>query len=169
MLLAVALAAIFAAGAFGQVTTSTVAYDDSMSRSRALSFKVNEPAANVDGSSHGALEKSITYALESELISNGFLPVIAGKSADLLVSFYLEVKDTAGPAGEGLRDEEGALIVEFHDARTNRRIWRGVAASVTGLKPVDPYRWEERITEAARMLVRRFNEEKGPGGLDGGN
>ena len=164
-----ALLAIVATGAFGQVTTSTVTYDISMSRSRAFSFKINEPEANANNHSPGTLDKSITHALESELIGSGFLGVIVGKPADLLVTFYLELKDSQGPAGEGLRDVDGSLIVEFHDARTNRRVWRGVAASVMGMKAADPYRWEERITEAARMLVRRFSEERGPGNLDGVN
>jgi hypothetical protein len=105
------------------------------------------------------LEKKITYAIEDELILNGLLPALRTRPAGLLVSFYLGPKPDQPPTSETVPAKHTAIVVECREAQSERVIWRGVADVVAEMRGANAYSWEGRLTEAARMLVRRFTAE----------
>ncbi len=155
----ITLIAVGVSGAFGQTVTSSINFDRMGPRPGAFVFMVREPESNTDSWSRRIIDQRITFGLEDELVNSGFLPVATGRPFDFVVSFYFESNGIKNPSAAMLDSDVSSLIVEFDDMRTGRTIWRGAAAAVNGLDADDPYQRENRMVEAARMLVRRFTEE----------
>ena len=119
------------------------------------------------------LDKRVRRAVEHELPARGFQQVKSG--ADFLVDYHvalaskIQVRAIGSPYGYGPGDwelfgpggtyartyDEGSLILDFVDAKTNELVWRGIAWAE--VYPADgPEERERKVNEAVRRIVERF-------------
>jgi hypothetical protein len=143
---------------FGQVVTKSTVHAENVGRPDISSVVVENRDKNFEQSSK-RLQTKIAYAIDDEFVLNGFLPVLRTRPVGTIVSFYLESGRDSDGTAEPAQPDQVSLVVECRDPETTGVIWRGVASVMAGLREGDGYRWESRLTEAARMLVRRFTAE----------
>jgi hypothetical protein len=156
--LVAALILTVAGTSFGQVVTRSLMYAEQLRRSEVQTVSVKKrysPGELVTEE----LETKIGYAIEDEFLLSSILPSLRTRPAGLIATFYIEMTQATAYESRERQFSEGSLVVECRDAHDERLIWRGVAEAVTSMTSADPYLWEQRVMEAARMLVRRFNEE----------
>jgi hypothetical protein len=116
-------------------------------------------------------------ALEKRLSGSGLRKSVSG-TPDLLIHYKanmsqsFQVSDghvgtcnTESDCEPRVTDyESGTLVVDFRDARTNQRVWRGsVQQSVDGL--IDNQAWMEKyLDKAVALMMERFPVQAVPGG-----
>jgi hypothetical protein len=110
-------------------------------------------------------------AVEKSLATRGFARVPAGTTPDVLVHYHANISQrfevnepdvncSPGDCRASVIDyEQGTLVLDMIDARTNKLLWRGWARdSVEGV--IDNQdRMERQITEAVTKMFARFPTE----------
>ena len=152
---AVALIACAAAIASAQISTTVSSNGEKVSRTYALSFKVNSGGPSIGGWTYNR----ISYAIEEEMLSTGFFQASGNRAADLVVTYRVESKSVGNREMGEPSYAQGRLIIEIREATTDRTVWRGVADWKSGETAVELYGLDDKLAKAARMLVRRFEEE----------
>jgi Domain of unknown function (DUF4136) len=119
------------------------------------------------------LSARIRSALEQELVARGCPKVESG--GDFQVSFHtviaqkVESTSTSSAYGYGWRHghvaayaapevysyEEGTLIVDFIDPKSNHMIWRGTAGAVVD-RQASPETREQRVKDAVQKLIALY-------------
>lgn len=114
---------------------------------------------------------SLQGAVERGLRAHRLLLVPAAEHPDLLVHFHgsvrqvLDVASASRSHEHGVSEEfeivdydEGTLIVDLVDARTERLVWRGWAIdSLTGILDSQD-RMEQKVNEAVARMLAGFHE-----------
>ena len=106
----------------------------------------------------------VQAAVDQQLTSRGFEK---SASPDLIVHYHASVSQdiriTAGERSGGHCDEcqpevydEGTLLIDLVDARTNQLVWRGWAKdSIDGM--IDNQKWmEQKIDEAVARIIKKL-------------
>ncbi|MBT7303103.1 MAG: DUF4136 domain-containing protein [Victivallales bacterium] len=123
-----------------------------------------------------AVDWRVVTALEAELRRQGFKR--ATKNPDLLVSYAVAMDSSVSGAelNEAYADEfpisvpepktgtrldyhQGALIVDFVDAKSRTLLWRGSIMAHVGMQVTDREK-TRRIRDAARILLAHFPKPK---------
>ena len=108
----------------------------------------------------------IRTGLETQLRANGFR--METETPDFVIAYYVTSKNRLNvqdysygpPRLWGSRDirvnqyDEGTLMVDFIDVRTNQVVWRGRATGVLELKGVD-----KKINKSTEKLVKQFMKD----------
>jgi Domain of unknown function (DUF4136) len=158
-LLILGLLAAFGGAARAQTVTSTYDKDYGLSRLRTYEYKVEEREKSDPLATDTLMEKKLKDALDDELENHGYHPAAGGATPDFLVAFHVQTKDKTYELGGERNFVQGILIVDFHDAETKRLVWRGVATGVVGAQAVDLRLAEEKLKEAARLLLEQFGRD----------
>ena len=108
-------------------------------------------------------DNRIKSAMESQLNLNGFR--MQTEKPDFIVAYYVTTRNKLNvqdysygpPRWFGSRDirvnqyQEGTLMVDFIDTKTNQVVWRGRASGTLELKGVD-----KKISKSVEKLVKQF-------------
>jgi hypothetical protein len=119
------------------------------------------------------LDKRVRRAVERELPARGYQQI--GSGADFLVDYHValenrvQVRAIGSPYGYGPGDwelfgaggiyartyDEGSLILDFVDAKSNELVWRGIARAEVYMSD-GPEERERKVNEAVRRILERF-------------
>ncbi len=150
---------VFGSLAFGQTVTSIFDKDYGLSRLKTYEFKVEERIAGDVLAIDTVTEQKIKDAFDEELQNNGYHPPSEGTRSDFLISFHVATKDKTDQRGRERNYIQGSLIVDFYDAESKKLVWRGIASGAIGGEAVDLKIAEEKVKEAAKLLIKQFNED----------
>jgi hypothetical protein len=150
----------FVGAVFAQTVTSTFDKDYGLSRLKTYAFKTVERNDADDPLATDTLtEKKIRDALDDELESDGYHPPPEGVPSDFLISFHVRTEEKLDELGRVKNYIRGSLIVDFYDAGTKKLVWRGIASGAVGGDAIDLKLTEEKVKDAARLLIRQFGQD----------
>ena len=146
-------------------------YDMSYDFAKLKSYRWAEIASRAE--SNPLVVQRVSAAVDAQLKAKGYTP--AGGQADFLLMAHVGRQDRIqvtdwgwgyGPRaawyGGGVdvyQYEEGSLIVDVADARTQQLVWRGSATSIIDPNAT-PEERTERINEAVAKMFEEFPPEK---------
>jgi hypothetical protein len=161
--------------------TVKVDYDAHAGYAAYKTFDWYAASARAKGRSAGVenpiMDRRVRAAIERELAAKGFKNEKAGEP-DFLVTYYPIYRNRAAvitttvgygqpwgwrPYGYGVATrfhdvqhyQEGSIVLEIVDAKSNQLVWQGAAAgALTGLD--DPREAEEQVGKAIKDLLDRF-------------
>jgi len=158
-------------GCSGITVNSDYDVSTDFSELKTWSWKQNPPEENFDREDDNSLvRRRIQGAIASELAEKGFLEIISGTS-DFYVTYHVrtqektQIQPMPGPfirPGWGMgyysevyQYEEGTLIIDFIDAKTQYLIWRGIAKEVVDWQQ-SPEQKTKLIDEAVKEVLAQF-------------
>jgi hypothetical protein len=97
-------------------------------------------------------EQRIRRAVEGQLVAKGFQK--QETNPDFLIDYYLGVQSKrVGTRRSSWRYDEGSLVLDFVDSRTNELIWRGRVADWVEDRDVAD---EASINNAIKQMLAKF-------------
>ncbi len=121
------------------------------------------------GVDNSLIRSRIQDAIATELAAKGYLEIIDG-AGDFLVTYHartqekIQVQPRTGPMigrpwGGGYADvyqyEEGTLIIDFIQAKTQQLVWRGIAKGAVNWQG-SPEKRTKLINEAVQKVLAQF-------------
>lgn len=122
------------------------------------------------------LDDRIRAAIEAELVERGYQKAAAGGSPDLLIAYHAAIEEkldvdvidqsfgwrgwSAGTRTEIDQYDEGTLVIDIADARSNRAIWRGWGQGAVD-HSTNPARNYERLRYAIDRILTEFPPHAG--------
>jgi hypothetical protein len=130
---------------------------------KTFSFAVQKRPATDPLASDTLNDGRIRRGLEMQLADSGFR--METEKADFVIAYYVTTKNKLNvqdfgygpPRWFGSRDirvnqySEGALMVDFIDAKSNQVIWRGRASGTLEMKGV-----EKKISKSVEKLIKQY-------------
>ncbi len=119
--------------------------------------------------SDSLVEGRVKQAVNQQLALKGLRETT--QNPDFLVAFHTGVQDKTdiqswgygygywGMGGGGISTinyQEGTLILDFVDPKTNNLIWRGVGKEVVGQGGMSPEKRQERIDNAVEQILKKY-------------
>lgn len=169
----VAISALITAGCASMRVGTYVSHHTDFSRYQtyAWSLRDNLPVGDARLENNAIFTDYLQGAVERGLRQHQLLLVPASAHPDLLVHFHGSVRQVLDAAAasrgheNGVSEEieivnydEGTLILDVIDARTNQLVWRGWAVdSLTGILDSQD-RMQRKVTEAVGKMLADFPE-----------
>jgi hypothetical protein len=110
---------------------------------------------------HPELHAWIRQLIENGLIAKGYIKASPTTAPDIWVQYYVGRKRTGVAYGAGAYQEfeEGAMIIDFVNPKTDRLLWRGSAQARVN-DTSDPAQRRKRIEEAVNRILEKFPSQK---------